>query len=235
VEKQRFLDEVWPGHFVEEGNLARHVSFLRQRLMNHSNGTTFIETVPRRGYRFVDGPHSFGAGSRQPDEPAVSDHDLGYTKFQSGLSFAAKPTVEFALEVKAPVEAVFERFASIEDWPAWAPVYRDVSWDTKTPWAIGGAFTAYLNHPFNLNLRYVVVDYVPRRRVGWLVYGVGPVIERWVFFQPMRRKTLVRTLANHVGPTMETLSAETSETVKQFTMSWYNALRTECERHLPRE
>jgi TolB-like protein/Tfp pilus assembly protein PilF len=51
-DKAEIMEHVWPGTFVEEGNLARHISFLRQRLAHHSDGTMFIETVPKRGYRF---------------------------------------------------------------------------------------------------------------------------------------------------------------------------------------
>src|SRR6185436_4313951 len=53
VGKQELLDRVWPGVFVEEGNLARHISYLRKRLGNPPAGGEFIETVPKRGYRFV--------------------------------------------------------------------------------------------------------------------------------------------------------------------------------------
>ena len=53
VEKNELLERVWPGTFVEEGNLAKHISNLRQLLGDGLNETTHIETIPRRGYRFV--------------------------------------------------------------------------------------------------------------------------------------------------------------------------------------
>jgi DNA-binding winged helix-turn-helix (wHTH) protein len=53
VEKHQLLNCVWPGVFVEEGNLARHISYLRHRLSEHDQAQPFIETVPKRGYRFV--------------------------------------------------------------------------------------------------------------------------------------------------------------------------------------
>src|SRR5262245_18436787 len=53
VGKEELLEKVWPGTFVEEGNLARHISVLRQVLGQGQNGTQYIETVPKRGYRFV--------------------------------------------------------------------------------------------------------------------------------------------------------------------------------------
>src|SRR5262245_53739953 len=53
VGKEELLEKVWPGTFVEEGNLARHISVLRQVLGRDENGANYIETVPKRGYRFA--------------------------------------------------------------------------------------------------------------------------------------------------------------------------------------
>jgi TolB-like protein/DNA-binding winged helix-turn-helix (wHTH) protein/cytochrome c-type biogenesis protein CcmH/NrfG len=53
VEKEELLEKVWPGVFVEEGNLARHIFNLRQVLGENPDGRKYIETIPKRGYRFV--------------------------------------------------------------------------------------------------------------------------------------------------------------------------------------
>jgi TolB-like protein/DNA-binding winged helix-turn-helix (wHTH) protein/Tfp pilus assembly protein PilF len=53
VEKEELLEKVWPGVFVEEGNLARHIFNLRQILGDTENGNKYIETIPKRGYRFI--------------------------------------------------------------------------------------------------------------------------------------------------------------------------------------
>ena len=53
VAKSELLEKVWPGTFVEEGNLARHVSNVRQALGDGAAGAPYIETTPKRGYRFV--------------------------------------------------------------------------------------------------------------------------------------------------------------------------------------
>lgn len=52
LSKERLLDEVWEGSFVEENNLAQNISLLR-KLLGEKSGTKFIETVPKFGYRFV--------------------------------------------------------------------------------------------------------------------------------------------------------------------------------------
>jgi TolB-like protein/DNA-binding winged helix-turn-helix (wHTH) protein/Tfp pilus assembly protein PilF len=53
VEKEELLEKVWPGVFIEEGNLARRIFNLRQVLGDSEDGRKYIETIPRRGYRFV--------------------------------------------------------------------------------------------------------------------------------------------------------------------------------------
>ena len=53
LEKEELLKQVWPETFVEESNLAQHISLLRKALQNGEEGARYIETVPRRGYRFV--------------------------------------------------------------------------------------------------------------------------------------------------------------------------------------
>src|SRR5580658_5365973 len=53
LEKEELLRKVWPGTFVEESNLAQHISILRKALQDGEGGFRYIETVPRRGYRFV--------------------------------------------------------------------------------------------------------------------------------------------------------------------------------------
>ena len=53
VEKEVLMDEVWPDEYVEEGNLAQHIFILRRALGESTENPNYIETVPRRGYRFV--------------------------------------------------------------------------------------------------------------------------------------------------------------------------------------
>jgi Tol biopolymer transport system component/DNA-binding winged helix-turn-helix (wHTH) protein len=53
VEKESLLKEVWPDSIVEEGTLNRSVSVLRKALGESASGQKYIETVPKRGYRFV--------------------------------------------------------------------------------------------------------------------------------------------------------------------------------------
>ncbi len=53
VEKDEILRTVWPGTFVEEASLTQNISLLRKALGESHDEHRYIETIPKRGYRFV--------------------------------------------------------------------------------------------------------------------------------------------------------------------------------------
>lgn len=53
LEKDELMKAVWPDVVVEEVNLAHNISVLRKVFANEASGQQYIETVPRRGYRFM--------------------------------------------------------------------------------------------------------------------------------------------------------------------------------------
>src|SRR5688572_19029566 len=52
VDKDELMKAVWPDTFVEDGNLAQTVSTLRRVLGESPADHEYIETIPKRGYRF---------------------------------------------------------------------------------------------------------------------------------------------------------------------------------------
>ena len=53
VDKEELIRSVWPDSFVEENSLNRSIYVLRKTLGELSGQAKYIETVPKRGYRFV--------------------------------------------------------------------------------------------------------------------------------------------------------------------------------------
>ena len=53
VDKEQLLKEVWPDTFVEEGSLSRNIHELRRALGDDTSEPCYIETIPKRGYRFL--------------------------------------------------------------------------------------------------------------------------------------------------------------------------------------
>ena len=60
VAKDELMQRLWPDSFVEEGNLAFNISVLRKALAESGGDMQFIETVPKRGYRFMAGVRQMG-------------------------------------------------------------------------------------------------------------------------------------------------------------------------------
>lgn len=57
VDKDELMKKVWPDTFVEEGNLTKNIFVLRKSLGEFDGGREYIETMPKRGYRFVASVH----------------------------------------------------------------------------------------------------------------------------------------------------------------------------------
>lgn len=53
LEKDALMNAVWPDTFVEECSLAQNISLLRKALGEEPGGRQYIETLPKRGYRFM--------------------------------------------------------------------------------------------------------------------------------------------------------------------------------------
>jgi tetratricopeptide (TPR) repeat protein/DNA-binding winged helix-turn-helix (wHTH) protein/TolB-like protein len=53
VSKGDLMESVWPDTVVEENNLNQCISVVRKALGESPDGKSYIETVPRRGYRFA--------------------------------------------------------------------------------------------------------------------------------------------------------------------------------------
>src|SRR5262245_35983220 len=68
--KKELMQQVWPDSFVEENNLAQNISILRKALGKSQEGEQYIQTVPKRGYRFVGDVRATGG-----EEESVIVHE----------------------------------------------------------------------------------------------------------------------------------------------------------------
>src|SRR5215204_5809405 len=59
LRKDFLLQSVWPDSFVEEGNITFNIRQLRKALNDDAQTPTYIETIPRRGYRFLPAVEAF--------------------------------------------------------------------------------------------------------------------------------------------------------------------------------
>ena len=117
VAKDDLMKRVWPNTFVEEGNLTQNISLLRKALGESPGGLQFIETVPRRGYRFVADTsqswHEEPIESAPADSPPLADPvvSIPNTKSQAANQSAGmKRTPVFALVAGIVVVSIIGLF-----------------------------------------------------------------------------------------------------------------------------
>jgi DNA-binding winged helix-turn-helix (wHTH) protein/tetratricopeptide (TPR) repeat protein len=99
VTKAELLQEVWPDTFVEEANLSVLVAQLRRLLGGEREGT--IETVHRRGYRFL------GALTEEPAAAAAQPRSLAVLPFKP-----VRPSHDDAALGLALADALITRLAA---------------------------------------------------------------------------------------------------------------------------
>ncbi len=73
LSKDALIEAAWPGLAVEEGNLTVQIAALRRVLGEEQGGAGWIETLPRRGYRFV-GPVSKDEETEAPGPSSPAPH-----------------------------------------------------------------------------------------------------------------------------------------------------------------
>ena len=84
VGKDELMSEVWADSFVEESNLTQNTSVLRKVLGEERGGRLYIETVSKRGYRFVASVREV----RSDNYPAIE------TEMHSGPRILSRETAE---------------------------------------------------------------------------------------------------------------------------------------------
>src|SRR5713226_7059744 len=62
VKKEELMNQLWPDSFVEEANLTFNIQQLRKSLGDNARKPQYIETVPRRGYRFIANVEEVSSG-----------------------------------------------------------------------------------------------------------------------------------------------------------------------------
>lgn len=104
VEKGDLLERVWPGVFIEEGNLSRRIFNLRQVLGDCPDGRPYIETIPKRGYRFTASVQDAEQDPEKRENAATPDAEYAKNtaRFSARKSLGLWPVVlSLALAVTA--------------------------------------------------------------------------------------------------------------------------------------
>jgi predicted ATPase/DNA-binding winged helix-turn-helix (wHTH) protein len=90
VRKDALMNSVWSESFVEEGNLTFTMSMLRKALNDSPDHPRFIETVPRRGYRFIADVNALGPEPNGRLQPSASPEKANGTDIPHSATAARR-------------------------------------------------------------------------------------------------------------------------------------------------
>lgn len=99
VEKEELMRLLWPDTVVEDNNLTVSMSALRKVLGDGKDGLRFIETIPRRGYRFV-APIEEESAKPKPSESFSFSSATGVSSLATTGPVAIPEISEFDLSPK---------------------------------------------------------------------------------------------------------------------------------------
>jgi DNA-binding winged helix-turn-helix (wHTH) protein/TolB-like protein/tetratricopeptide (TPR) repeat protein len=100
LDKNSLMEALWPGLVVEENNLNQVISALRKALGDESQDSRYIQTVPRRGFRFVAQVRPL----REP-ESAVNASAGVHTTPSPAAAAAVPADATATLRISMPVES----------------------------------------------------------------------------------------------------------------------------------
>lgn len=116
LEHEELLNKVWEGTFVEQSNLKKSVSALRQLLGEKPNESLYIKTVPRRGYCFVASVRAIS------DEQVSQNLSIDENHFQPNSSKDTanlSPENSHKFKIIAVVSAICLIFLTFGIWKFW--------------------------------------------------------------------------------------------------------------------
>jgi DNA-binding winged helix-turn-helix (wHTH) protein/TolB-like protein/Flp pilus assembly protein TadD len=115
VEKSEIIETIWPDSFVEEGNLAVTIHMLRKALGDDGGDHKYIETVAKRGYRFVGEVRRTSLPILElPVTPVESHSALKVSALPARLAWSS---LNFVLRISVlTVIAVVAVFAFVRGW-----------------------------------------------------------------------------------------------------------------------
>jgi TolB-like protein/Tfp pilus assembly protein PilF len=92
VERAELMDAVWPDTFVEEANLTQNIFTLRKALGERDGEQLFIETVSKRGYRFIASVKKLEPGAQEV-KPALAGEPDALASDETINSLAILPFI----------------------------------------------------------------------------------------------------------------------------------------------
>jgi TolB-like protein/Flp pilus assembly protein TadD len=81
VERDGLIRSIWPDTHVEEANLTYNIAMLRRTLGRDPAGQDYIETIPKRGYRFIGSVRKISVSAVDTGSGAPGHRSIAVLRF----------------------------------------------------------------------------------------------------------------------------------------------------------
>jgi DNA-binding winged helix-turn-helix (wHTH) protein len=115
VTKDELLDRFWPGTNIADNTLTRAVADIRKALGDSASAPTYVQTLARRGYRFVG-----GSAPASPAPPAPPEEDP-FQEWQQG-----RLALE-SLDLSRLDQAILAFEHAVANLPSYAPAHAGLA------------------------------------------------------------------------------------------------------------
>lgn len=114
VSKDALISAAWPGLTVEESNLTVQIAALRRIFAEADGGTSWIETLSRRGYRYVGPAISTGSDASPQPSPASTVSDRPSLAVLPFSNLSGDPAQDYFSDgITGDIIAELSRFRSL--------------------------------------------------------------------------------------------------------------------------
>lgn len=105
LDKETLLAALWPGLVVEENSLSQTISALRRALGDDAQASRYLQTVPRRGFRFIAEVTQID-GNETPGDPSPGDDDQAEASSPAASTDVSEPRPRRRLALLGAVSGV---------------------------------------------------------------------------------------------------------------------------------
>jgi DNA-binding winged helix-turn-helix (wHTH) protein len=120
VTKDELLERFWPGVSVSDNTLTRAIADIRKALGDSAASPVYVQTLARRGYRFVGSAPTSPASPALPAPPALPEEDPFQAWEQGRLALES-------LDVSRLDQAIFAFERAVANLPSYAPAYAGLA------------------------------------------------------------------------------------------------------------
>lgn len=193
ISKEDLMKAVWTDSYVEDGNLAFTIRLLRKALADDAKNPRFIETINKRGYRFICEtelikPENLNLSDFAETRFRAAHHFSGKTANNGFVRFQAQKSSENSQNLNAPVmRSLFGRAGEIA---AIRKLLSDENIRIVTLTGVGGSGKTSL-------ARFIAADHLSDFRDGIFFIELAPVFNPDFIATSIARTLDIKESAGH--------------------------------------